>query len=59
MTPRRTLLASLLALLALGSSVPALAAGPVDPKTQNLCVFTGSDPASRHGICINYPLRSR
>lgn len=54
MTRRRTLATALLALLALGSGAPALAA-PADVTSERMCVFLGSDPADRQGLCVYFP----
>ena len=60
MTRRRTLAAALLALFALGGAAPALAAeGPAELTTERVCLFLGSDPADRHGLCVGLPLPGR
>ncbi len=55
MTRRRTLAAALLALFVAGAGAPALADAPADVTTERACVFLGSDPADRQGVCVNFP----
>ncbi len=60
MNRRRTIATALLGLLLAAGAAPALADGSAAPagfdrSTERVCVFLGSDPADRQGVCAYYP----